>query len=209
MSQVVINAEKRDLIKKNASFKLRQEGKIPAVVYGNGIESLSLSLNGKEIIAIINNKEVKNAIIDLSVEGISDVKKVILKDFQTDPVNNRLLHVDFYEFSANKEMTVTIPIKLIGKAKGLAFGGILEQIMRDVEIKCLPVNIPKEIEVDITDLDVGDNLHLNKVTFPEGITPVTELRRTVAVITEPENEEKAVSAEEEEVEEEVISEEKK
>jgi len=113
MSQIVISAEKRDLVKKNASFKLRQEGKVPAVVYGNGIESLSLSLNGKEIIAIINNKEIKNAIIDLSVEGIADVKKVILKDFQTDPVNNRLLHVDFYEFSANKEMTVTIPIKLV------------------------------------------------------------------------------------------------
>jgi large subunit ribosomal protein L25 len=188
MEQLSLSARKRNILGNNASFKLKKEGKVPAEIYGNSVENVSLELDGREILSIINNKKATNAIIDLKIEGEDEARKVILKDYQTDPVRNRLLHVDLYQMDMNKEVSIVVAVKLTGTPKGIKNGGLLEQIMREVEVKCLPSNFPENIEVDVSGLDVGENLHLRDVSFPEGVKPITELKRTVAVVVEPETE---------------------
>ena len=126
---------------------------------------------------------MSNAIIDLTIEGETAARKVILKDYQTDPVKNKLLHIDFYEISMDKPMTVTVALQLTGKPIGVAEGGVLEQQLREVQIKCLPDRIPEFIDVDVSALNIGDNLALENVKAPEGIKILTDKKRTVAVIT--------------------------
>ncbi len=183
MKQLNLMAAKRDKVKTNASYKLKVNGRVPAVMYGPGKPNMNLSLPVRETLAIINDESATNAIINLTIEDDNSNKKVMLKDFQVDPVKNKLLHVDLYEISMDKEMFATVPLHLAGKPKGLIEGGILEQKMREVEIKCLPDRIPEFIEADVSGLDVGDNLHLADVIIPEGIKVVTDLTRTVAVVT--------------------------
>ncbi|MBP7652265.1 50S ribosomal protein L25 [Candidatus Dependentiae bacterium] len=183
MKQLSLTATKRDIIKKNASYKLKTEGRIASVIYGPGKPNVNISVPGRNVLSIINNPSLSNAIIDLTIEGESAPRKVILKDYQTDPVKNKLLHIDFYEISMDKPMTVTVAIQLTGKPIGLAEGGILEQQLREVQIKCLPDRIPEFIEVDVTALNIGDNLALENVKVPEGIKILTDKKRTVAVVT--------------------------
>jgi large subunit ribosomal protein L25 len=196
MAELTIKAFKRDIIGNNSSYKLKQQGRIPGVLYGPDYETVNVSLDGKKILSIINKPKLRNAIFSVELENEDKPVRVLLKEIQTDPVKNRLLHVDLYAISADKEMTLVVPVKLTGHPIGLDKGGLLEQQMREVEIKCLPDKIPEFIEADVSNLDMGFNLHLSDIEFPEGVVPVTELKRTVAVITEPESEEKLEALEE-------------
>ncbi len=196
MKQINLTVNKRSIVKKNASFKMRQKECVPGIIYGPQKENITVTLPGKPILAIINDKSNVNCIINITFEDDPAIKKmVMLKEYQTDPVKNRLLHVDLYEISMDREMNVTIPIKITGKPKGAILGGILEQSLREVEIKCLPGSIPELVEADVTELDLGDSLHLSSVKFPEGVKVVTDLKRTVAVVTVPKEEEAAKPAE--------------
>ncbi|HPG29762.1 MAG TPA: 50S ribosomal protein L25 [bacterium] len=183
MKQLSLTAAKREVVKKNASYKMKTEGRIAAVLYGPGKENMNISVSGRGVLSIINNPSMSNAIIDLAVEGEPAPRKVILKDYQTDPVKNKLLHIDFYEISMDRPMTVTVALQLAGKPVGVAEGGVLEQQLREVQIKCLPDRIPEFIEVDVSALNIGDNLALENVKVPEGIKILTDKKRTVAVIT--------------------------
>ena len=191
MKQLSLTAMKRDKVKTNTSHKLKKEGRVPAVMYGPGKPNMNLSLNTRDVLEIINDESATNAIINLTIENDNIQRKVMLKDYQVDPVKNKLLHVDLYEISMDKEMTVTVPIHLVGRPKGLADGGILEQKIREVEIRCLPDRIPEYIEVDVSALGIGDNLHLSDVKFSDDIKVLTDLSRTVAVVTIVEEEKPA------------------
>lgn len=190
MKQVNLTVSKRSIIKKNASFKLRQKESVPGILYGPEKENISVTVPGKAILSILNDKSNVNCIINLSFEDDPSLKKlVMIKTYQTDPVKNRLQHIDFYEISMDREMSVTIPIRLIGKPKGLIDGGILEQSLREIDIKCLPDRIPEIIEVDISNLGLNDSVHLEQIKMPEGVKVVTDLKRTIAVVTVPKEEE--------------------
>ncbi len=170
-----LDAEMRDDLGKGASRRLRREHKIPAVLYGAGRPAWSLTLPENQLMRNLQDEAFYAAIIDLSLEG--KTQKVFLRDLQRHPAKPFVLHVDLQRVRDDVEMTVVLPLHYINEetAVGVKMGG--GQVIRnavDIEISCLPGNLPEFIEVDLQDLDVGDSLHLSNVKLPEGVVS-TEL----------------------------------
>ena len=221
MEELVLNAKKRDKTGKEEANKLRKEGFIPGVVYG-GAETLSLSFDEKDLKKILSGNRGDNTIFQLNIEGAEKREcNVIVREFQSKPVKKELLHVDFYEVSMDKEIAITVAIVLEGKAFGVdQEGGMLNHMMKDVEVECLPTSIPDEIKIDVTELKIGDVLHLKDVPMPEGVNlledpeePVVSVTMIVEEVVEApeaeEGEEGEEAKEEGEKEEEEAKEEKK
>ncbi len=192
MIQINLDAEVRNEAGKGVARKLRRQGKIPGILYGPKIEPISLSVNEHDFNRVLFKAEGEQVIFNLKL-GDSDEKLALIKELQRHPVNDRIRHIDFYAISVEDKIKIEVPIKPVGKAKGVEVsGGVLEMIQRTVTIKCLPLNIPKEIEIDITNLDVGDALHVKDLTPPEGIEfaepPETTLITIVGGAAAPEEE---------------------
>jgi len=186
---------------------------IPAVFYGPEVDPVNLSLNYRDLEKLIRTGAGENVIIDLEIEtGESTLShRAMLKEIQVDPVKQTILHVDLYEISMDKKIEVEVPITLTGTAKGVSDeGGILQQVSRTLEISCLPDNIPDSFELDVTDLEIGDSLHVSDLKIPEGIEVLVDEELTVATVVPPtkiEEIEPEVPEEEEEEREEVEAEE--
>jgi len=180
---------------------------IPAVFYGPEVEPVHLSLNYRDLEKLIKTGAGENVIIDLAIEtGESTLShRAMLKEIQLDPVKQTILHVDLYEISMDKKIEVEVPITLTGTAKGVSDeGGILQQVSRTLEISCLPDNIPDSFELDVTDLNIGDSLHVSDLNIPQGIEVLVEGELTIATVVPPtkvEEIEPEVPEEEEEREE--------
>ena len=190
---------------KGASRRLRKEKKVPGILYGPNTKPIMLALNEGDIRRIMKSAERESVIVfDMSLHsnGKKEEKKVMFKELQVDPIKDVPLHVDFYEIAMDKEITVEIPIKLINTPVGVTKGGILEHITRELTVSCLPDKLVDVLEVDVSDLDIGDSIHIKDIKFPEGITPEEELDVTVAVVVAPAGEEEKEQLEEEEEEEE-------
>lgn len=201
MIQIDLDAEVRNEAGKGVARKLRRQGKIPGVLYGPKMEAVSLSVNEHDFNRVLFKAEGEQVIFNLRL-GEGDQKLALVKELQRHPVNDRIRHIDFYAISVEDKIKIEVPIKPVGKAKGVEIsGGVLEMIQRTVTIKCLPLNIPKEIEVDISDLDVGDALHVSDLTPPEGVEFAEPPETTLITVVG------GTAAVEEEVEEEEVSEE--
>jgi large subunit ribosomal protein L25 len=174
---------------KGAAHRLRREGRIPAVLYGRGMETYSLALRPKELEKILTSGARENTLIGLKVTGAGSEKighkVVMLKDLQIHPVERNYLHADFYAVAMDEKIEVEIPIRLTGKAEGVKTGGILEQPRREVRVRCLPSNIPEFIEVDVSALKIGDSLHVQDITFSDQCELVVESNFTLASVTPP------------------------
>jgi large subunit ribosomal protein L25 len=146
---------------KGTARKLRSSGMIPGVVYGSEVKPKAVAVSERELLNIFRTSESGNIIIDLSIEGKRGKPlKVLVKEVQKDPVEGELLHIDFQQISLTKKINVDIPIRLTGTAFGVkTMGGILEFIQRDVAVACLPTHIEDFIEVDVTELKIGDSIH--------------------------------------------------
>lgn len=190
MERLKVNAGLREVGKKGINRRLRREGLIPAILYGQGEKPLTISVQAKEFTTMIK-KAGLNALIELVIEG--DKKKtplvVMLKDYQTDPFRQILTHIDLLKINLQEKVTVKIPLKMTGKAVGVTKGGLVEQTRRELEVKCLPGNIPEEIEIDISALDMGDSLHLKDIHLPEGVESVVEAESVLVSIVAPKEEE--------------------
>lgn len=146
---------------KNAARRVRVAGLIPAVVYGAGIESVAISLDPKVITKILHSDAGHNTIFDLDVEGAAATKAMIV-DWQYEPIKGKLLHVDLKRIAMDKMMRVSVPVMLEGTPVGVkAEGGILDQIIREVELECLPTDIPSHIDVDVSGLKLHDAIHVS------------------------------------------------
>ncbi len=170
-----LDAEMRSDTGKGASRRLRREHKIPAVLYGAGRPAWSLTLPENQLMRNLQDEAFYAAIIDLTLEG--KTQKVFLRDLQRHPAKPFVLHVDLQRVRDDVEMTVVLPLHYINEetAKGVKMGG--GQVIRnavDIEVSCLPGNLPEYIEVDLQDLDIGDSLHLSDIKLPEGVVS-TEL----------------------------------
>jgi large subunit ribosomal protein L25 len=180
---------------------------IPAVFYGPEVDPVNLSLKYRDLEKLIKTGAGENVIIDLAIEtGESTLShRAMLKEIQMDPVKQTILHVDLYEISMDKKIEVEVPITLTGTAKGVSDeGGILQQVSRTLEISCLPDNIPDSFELDVTDLNIGDSLHVSDLNIPQGIEVLVEGELTIATVVPPtkvEEIEPEVPEEEEEREE--------
>lgn len=170
MAEFVLNAKRREQTGKGAAKRLRREGKIPGVLYGDGQENILLQIDVREIHALLKSLSGETALIKLRVDGEKGGQwKTIIKELQYDPVKGSLLHVDFQRVSATRKITVEIPVVLTGVPIGVKTkGGILEHLLREVEVECLPSEIPEHIEVDISHLDIGDAIHVSDLKLDKG-----------------------------------------
>ncbi|NLC71857.1 MAG: 50S ribosomal protein L25 [Desulfuromonadaceae bacterium] len=199
MAESTLNVSRRDDCGKGAARALRRQELIPAVFYGKGMETCSLSVDPKELKKALATESGINTLIRLHGEGPFDGKVVIVKDAQRDALTRQYLHADFQAIDLTKKATLLVPLKVIGKAVGEKTGGILQVIVKELEIRCLPSEIPPFIEVDVTALEVGDSIHVADVVFPPGIESTHEENFAVVSVAVPakeevEGEEEAVAA---------------
>jgi len=186
MERRELNVQVRDKTGKGIARKLRQTGKIPAVFYGPGTQTVPLSLERKLLYKALDTKSGLNTLIDLRCEsqGING-RTVMLKDYQADPLTEEYIHADFIEVNLNKPLTVSVPLYLHGVPEGVTKGGVLEQILWEVEISTLPELIPDEFVVDVSKMEIGDTLHVSNIERGEKIEMVTPEDEAVATISVP------------------------
>lgn len=203
MDKPVLNARTRQIKGKGAAKKLRKNSQIPAVFYGPNKEPINLALDYPELERIMKGSGGENIILDLKVKSDSGTQtlNVILKDLQVDPIKDTYLHADFYEISMDKEITVDIPIHLLNTPAGVEEGGVLQHVRRELSVSCLPDKLIEALEVDVSQLEIGDSVHVRDLVLPEGITSLDEEDLTIAVVAAPTVIEEPV---EEEVEEELL-----
>ncbi|MBN9686839.1 MULTISPECIES: 50S ribosomal protein L25/general stress protein Ctc [unclassified Corallococcus] len=188
-----LEAQARDNSGKGVARRLRAAGQVPAVVYGKHLKApLHISVDPKAIRVAINTPHKLNTLIQLKLAG--NEQQVLLKDYQMDPLTRDILHADFIAVSEKEQVKVNIPVVLTGKAVGVADGGLLTQVRRNLEVWALPGAIPLQIEVDVTNLKIAEALHVNDVKLPEGVSVKTHVNYTIATIAAPEAAEAAPAA---------------
>jgi len=183
MAQTELNVSQREGLGKGTARSLRREGLIPAVMYGKGVENCALAVEPKQLAAIIGSEAGLNTLITLKGEGAVDGKVVILKDMQVDPVREELLHVDFQAIDLKAKTHVMVPLVAVGKSAGEKEGGNLQVIRHEIELVCLPTNIPTALEIDVTPLGIGDALHVQDIHLPEGVELPQDVNFTVVTVT--------------------------
>lgn len=164
MASIDLTVKTREALGKSAVRKLRNTGLVPGIIYGKAGKNIPISLN-PSLLKKVLMKGGANALINLIEEDTKSFgkKTVLVKEIQKDPVESSYLHADFYELDLKKTIEVKVAFSFVGKAEGLTQGGIVQPIVREVEVKCLPHAIPNHIEVDVTPLKVGDSLHLSDI----------------------------------------------
>lgn len=178
----ILEARKREPGNKNTARKVRAEGKIPAVLYGSGSEAAAVAVDPRQVLRILHSESGHNTIFDLALD--SDRVKAMIVDWQFEPIKGRLLHVDLQRIAMDKKLTVTVPIVLKGEAEGVKQqGGILEQLLREIEIECLPTDIPKAIEVDISHLVFGVEVRVENLPHSDKLKFLTDPNQMIAHIT--------------------------
>ena len=206
MPQLSMQATRREAYGKNASRRLRADGRIPAVVYGRGQDSVSLSVDPKEVIRILHSESGRNTIFKLQVEGSE--QDVLVKEFQLHPVRGDLLHADFQTVIMDEKMVFEVPVQIEGVAEGVkVVGGVLDLVLRKIELECLPGDLPDHIAVDVTPLEVGDSIRVEDLRLGDAkVEVLSEPELVVAtVIPPPVEEAEEEVAEEEAAEPEVIA----
>ncbi len=161
MAEIKFNAEGRSDFGKNASRRLRVKGMVPAIIYGGKGDNVSVAVDPKALLQVLRSEAGRNAILKLEIAG-QGATNVILKDWQVDPIKENFLHADFYRIAMDVALRVTVPITIKGEARGVKTeGGILEMVVRQIEVECLPGDIPERIEVDVTDLGLNGAIRVS------------------------------------------------
>lgn len=183
MSQEVLVVPKRDTFGKAAIRELKKNGMIPAVVYGLNEPPVAIAISPKAVARVIASEAGMNSVVFLQREGTDIKRHVIIKDLQRDPITGRLRHVDFMRVDMTLKVRVKVPVRLIGTAIGVkSQGGILDFAHREIEIECLPSIIPAHIDVDITNLAVGDSIRFEQITLMPNVVFTGDAHQTVCSI---------------------------
>ncbi len=173
VEKLALHAKIRDT-KKDKAKKVRKEGMIPAVVYGKGVEPFSVMINAREFEKVFHGHIAENIFIDLIFdEDSSKNRLVFIKDFQRNPMKDEIMHIDFVEIHKGEKISTHVPLRLVGKAPGVAMGGILEHNLREILVSCLPDDLPSEIKVDISGLEVDDSIHVGDLNLGEKVKVLT------------------------------------
>ena len=178
----ILEAQQREPGNKNAARRVRVAGKVPGVVYGAGKETAVISVDPRQVLRILKSETGHNTIFDLALGGGRE--KAMIVDWQFEPIKGKLLHVDLQRIAMDKKLTVTVPIILKGDPEGVKTqGGILEQLLREVELECLPADIPKAIEADVSHLVFGVDIRVKDLAHGDKLKFLTDEDRMVAHIT--------------------------
>ncbi len=214
MEHLQLEVRKREESGTRVCRRIRRAGLVPAVVYGLEQEPLPVEVSEGDI-GSARRAGGEHLVIDLKIsegDGAERTVPVIIRDEQFHPVRGKLLHVDFYRVSMTRKITSEVPVETTGEPAGINFGGILEHAIRDVEVECFPDSLPENIEIDVSDLNIGDSLTVGDLRTPEGVEILTDPEQIVVSVMPPaaeEEEEEAAEEEEEAAEPEVITEKKK
>jgi large subunit ribosomal protein L25 len=184
MASATLNATPRTSTGKGAARALRREGQVPAVVYGHNRQPQSLAINARELDRLLDRFSAASTVIELALGG--GTARTLIREIQRNPVKRNIVHVDFQELVAGEKVTVAIPIRLVGTPEGVRLGGgILEQVLSELEIEVDPSSIPERIEADVSNLTIGHSLHVSDLSIPAGVTVLTDEGSTVAVLAAP------------------------
>ena len=188
METVEITIERRNDHGKGAVRRLRARGKVPGTLYGPQRTTTSVAVNADEFERKLTHLEGSHLIRLVhagGADGDLHERMVLVREMQLHPVSGRALHADFYEVDLTERLTVSVTIHFIGKAVGVVNGGILQPILREIEVECLPTEIPDYLEVDVTALDVHDAVHASELTLPDRVTLVGDATRTIVTVLPP------------------------
>ena len=201
MNQLDVDLKPRIKGSKNANRRLRRTGELPAVIYGGDRGAQPVSLDSVRFVKLLP-KIRSTTIFNLSVEGESDPQQAFIREIQRHPLyDDHLIHIDFYRIEAGKPVVVEVPVHGIGGVpEGVKMGGVLETLTRRITVKCLPLQVPDSLEIDLSSLEMGQSLHVSDLTTPEGLEVLTSALAALFIISAPRAEEEEVKPAEEEVE---------
>lgn len=181
-----LKAKTRESAGKGVARSLRREGRIPAVLYGPSIDSLPLSVSIYDIEQLLKKINYAQALLKLEVEGGEyPPKTVMIREIQTEPLGQNYRHIDLYELDMKRKQLVTVPVVATGVSKGVEAGGILQVIRRELDVYCLPTDIPDQITIDITNLDVGESVHVDEIELEGDVEIPFEANYTIITVVAP------------------------
>lgn len=183
-THAVLKAVPRTDRGKGAARRLRAAGWTPAVVYGHGEESRTLSVDSLELERLFSRIAIESTLIQLEIDGQPGMR-VLVREVQEHPYRPEVLHVDFYQVHAGERVNVDVPLRLVGTSEGVREGGVLDQVLHTLAVRCLPDRIPEAIEVDVSALKVGDSLHVRDVVLPAGVELHDDPDATVCTVGTP------------------------
>jgi large subunit ribosomal protein L25 len=203
VGEYAIDVELRHERGKGVARKLRAAGRIPGICYRRNAEPAAISLDPKVLEKLLRESTTgMNTLFDLKVAGGGDFdgRQVIVKDLQVDPVTRHFLHADLYAVDLTQKITVSVPIRVSGTAAGVTLGGILDHALRVVEVQCLPDAIPEEFTVDVSELEMGQSIHVRELVVPEDVELLGDLNLSIISVVAPAAAEEEAVAEEGEIE---------
>ena len=184
MATVSLSANSREGTGKGAARTLRSQGLIPAVIYGHGRDPQALALNARDLDKMLSHIQAESTVIEVTVGG--HTAKTLIREIQRHPIKRQILHVDFQALVAGEKVTVSIPIVLLGTPEGVRLeGGVLDQTLREIEIEVDPSHIPDHVEYDVTNMVIGDAVHISDLKVPEGVEVQDDPETSVAVLAAP------------------------
>jgi len=186
MEKIAMTAQVREKAGKGIARGLRRSNMVPAVLYSHG-KSMPITMVNKDVTKVLNTEGGEHALINLTLQGVKDAaeRMALIKDYQLDPINGKLLHVDLMEIAMNEKVKIQVAVHIVGNSIGVKEGGIFQYGQRHLEVECLPMQIPDNIEVNISALKVNESLHVRDIKAPEGVKILTEGDNTVATIQPP------------------------
>lgn len=197
MENIELKAQLRTTKGNGPARAMRRDGRVPAVLYGPKTEPNMISVGARDLDNILKQGSIGRNIINLAIDGVEGSRATMVKELQTHPMSQNVLHVDFYEVDMTRKIKVNVPVTTTGKSVGVELGGMLQIIRRELEVYCLPNEIPQAITIDITDLEIGDSVHVNDIETEGGVEIPHDVNFTVLTILSPKKaEEEAEEAEE-------------
>src|SRR5277367_4915208 len=197
MKTVPLKAYPRSQVQRAEVTKLRASGRVPATIYGRLAKPQNLEISAKEISDLIHHSVSENLLVDLSVENDARSRRLALVQvIQHHPLDGKVLHVDFHEVAENEKVTVQVPVETAGEAAGVKTGGgVLEHVLFKLKVRCLPKDLPEQIVIDVTPLEIGKSFHIADIKAPAGVEILGDKHITVVAVAAPRAEEEVVAAE--------------
>jgi large subunit ribosomal protein L25 len=195
--QVKLAVERRETTGRSAARKLKARGIVPAVVYGGREKAQPVQLSRRDLTSVLSHAAGENILVELEIAGEGNTRMAMLQEVQHSPVGGEVLHVDFHAVSMDEKIEADIPLEPTGTANGVKnFGGLLEQSLRELTVECLPRDLPDRITVDVSNLNIGDSIHVRDIRLPDGVSAKGQADLTVFSVLAPTVEEEPVVAEE-------------
>jgi large subunit ribosomal protein L25 len=183
MANAALSATARSGVGTGDARKLRRTGFVPGVVYGHGRAPQSLSVDVRDLDRLLSTVAVSTTVVELNLDGVAT--RTLVREIQRHPFKRHILHVDFQELVAGEKVTVRVPLRFVGASEGVKNGGVLEEVMHDLEIRMDPTNIPNHIDIDVTSLTIGHGIHVSAIPLPAGAEALADPDATVCTVTVP------------------------